>query len=148
MIWVDHLSPFLTHYRKFMLRKQGLNWPLFCFIFVFSRTVHTGMAALRTEDLPKEMQDKPRIHRNIIYICMSPISESNSSLIKKRREIFKPGTQYLVSLQCPWHYTSKRFFMLAMLCMNYLWNFEFAAANLNLILLSQFPMECLWNFEI
>ena len=61
------------------------------------------MAALRTEDLPKEMQDKPRIHRNIIYICMSPISESNSSLIKKRREIFKPGTQYLLAgVHRPW----------------------------------------------
>ena len=52
------------------------------------------MLALLTEDLPKEMQEKPRIHRNVIYICMAPTSYALPGTLETRKAVFEPGEHF------------------------------------------------------
>ena len=56
-----------------------------------SRTIHCGMAPLRTKDMPSEFQKTDRNFRNVMYICMVPSSYAGPENLQVRKEIFQPG---------------------------------------------------------
>ena len=56
-----------------------------------SRTIHCGMAALHSKDLPQDMQEIQRKHRNVIYVCMMPAKGASKESLETRKAIFRPG---------------------------------------------------------
>ena len=71
------------------------------------------MLALLTEDLPKEMQEKPRIHRNVIYICMAPTSYALPGTLETRKAVFEPGEHFKM-----WQISGINLKILALPCHN------------------------------
>ena len=59
------------------------------------------MPALHTNDLPFELRQKPRLHRNVMYVCMAPASWASEETLKIRQDIFKPGN---LRLRCSSHW--------------------------------------------
>ena len=60
--------------------------------------MHCGQLALTTEDLPKDLQNEKRIHRNVVYVCMVPMNYANQNSLEMRKTIFEEkGTNRLRS---------------------------------------------------
>ena len=57
-------------------------------VFWDSRTVHCGALAFSTDDLPQDLQGHPRIHRNVIYVTMVPLSYASKESLEIRKTIF------------------------------------------------------------
>ena len=55
------------------------------------------MAALHTKDLPQNMQEIQRKHRNVIYVCMMPAKGASKDSLETRRAIFESGELRLKS---------------------------------------------------
>ena len=72
-----------------------------------SRVIHCGMPALKSADLPSELETLPRSFRNVVYICMVPSSLADKKNLKKRKSVFSDdGTKRLrMASHWPQHMT-------------------------------------------
>ena len=71
-----------------------------------SRTIHCGMQALKTVDLPPHLAELPRHHRNVVYVCMTPASLASKENRRKRRAVFEEGHDRLrMASHWPQHMT-------------------------------------------
>jgi len=73
-----------------------------------SRTIHCGMPALRTADLPPHLSGVPRHPRNVVYVCMTPASLASSENLKERRGVFLEGGSDRLRIASHWpHHMTK-----------------------------------------
>ena len=67
-----------------------------------SRVIHCAMPALKSADLPSELETLPRSFRNVVYICMVPSSLADKKNLKKRKSVFSDDETKRLRMASHW----------------------------------------------